>query len=178
MVHIVYSHPLTKSLSKVRIEGWIFENAINSHRVLNLISKDITNAGIIERKANSWEIDQDFSEIQLQKGYALIYKNKIFVELDELKNWNISTYLPENEIKDYTDYFGSIYHTNSLKESYKFIDQMPVLIPWDDYQDNFNLFVPINNNEIETRFITPFLYYKKLEKKDLETLVSIFNKKS
>lgn len=118
----------------------------------NLNSKTI-DAGIIGRKAKKSEITEKIKGKRLHKvGYTLIGPRKQMIPESNLKNLQISTCLGK-EIKE------SFPELNLDFVDCDYKNGRPWLISWDDFSDELELLIPVNENGEKIKiFRTAHLY--------------------
>ncbi len=146
--------------------------------VLYLLYNGNIDAALIGRVAHNREIDEKTKFYRLRNGNTLIYRQKAGIGFDQLKDVEVYTYLPEEEIKDIKDAFKNVIHFQTLDECLKDGLATPVLINWEDYRDEFELLIPMDMRGKVSYFRAPVLYYKNdelLNKEMLEKMKKILN---
>jgi hypothetical protein len=135
-------------------EGIVLQKFPSSFDVLANLKNDKIDYGLIGRRAYSFEIDEDIKETPLQEfGFTLVSNEKGFIDYRDLKNLEIHTYLSEDIVKEFFD-FQNITYQNKLSANL----ETPRLISWEDWNDSFELFIPIENGKKVEKFRTPMLY--------------------
>lgn len=131
----------------------------SSNEVLSNLKSNSIDYGVIGRRAYSFEIDDEILEIPLEEyGFTLISPKKNFIEYSQLKDLEIHTYLNKEGVENFLgSEYNVIFHEN-IEDALK---KDVVLIHWDDFEDNFELFIPMQANEKVAKFRTPILYTKK-----------------
>ncbi|NCF75400.1 MAG: hypothetical protein GWO87_02865 [Xanthomonadaceae bacterium] len=126
--------------------------------VLYNLSAGNFDIGLIGRKAEKAGFI-DYEKRLKDVGYTLIYREKSTIDYRQLGAITVHTYLPENIVKNNFPEFRNIIYHQSLEKSLK--EGKINLISWDDWDDRFNLLIPIDEfgNKIE-KFRTPILYSK------------------
>ena len=59
---------------------------------------------------------------------------------------------------------------DSLEECLKYKLEVPVIIDWKDYRDEFELLIPLTSQGKAPQFRAPVLYYKDVENKILDKI--------
>ena len=140
-------------------------------QALSMLKYNEVDSVLIGRCAKQREISNDTKELRLKDGYTLVFKDKEMIYEDELKTLSVLTYLDENKLYEFKDSFKEIKYLSSLKECLKFQLDIPILIDWKDFREDFQLLIPINNNGKVMKFRAPVLYYKEMN----EELIKIKN---
>jgi hypothetical protein len=131
----------------------------SSNEVLSNLKFNNIDYGVIGRRAYSFEIDDKILEIPLEEyGFTLISPVKVFIEYSKLKDLEIHTYLKKESVEDF---LGSEYNIIFHQNIEKALEKEIVLIHWEDFQDNFELFIPIETNQKVEKFRTPILYTRE-----------------
>lgn len=128
---------------------------------------------LIGRYAKGREIDSQTKRDILQSGYTLVYQSKTGIGEDELKNLVVNTYLPETEIQDFAALIGEIRHFDSLEACLADKLTTPILINWEDYRDEFELLIPMNNYGKIPLFRAPVLYTKGVNAEIIEKIAQL-----
>ncbi len=136
--------------------------------VLYNLSTGILDIGIIGRKAERIEFT-GYEKRLKNVGYTLIYIQKAAIDYRQLGEITIHTYLAKDIVENNFSELKRIVYHNSLEES---LNSGEInLIDWNDWQDDFNLLIPVDEfgNKIE-KFRTPILYSKSevIEKMSLD----------
>ena len=127
--------------------------------VLSNLNSGKIDYAVIGRRAYSFEIQNHIIEKPLEKyGWTLVGKEKGVLLEDELKNFEIHTYLEKEDVLNFSSLdLNFILHDN-IDTAFNSGDIS--LISWEDFQDEFQLIVIYEKNsdtKIET-FRTPMLY--------------------
>ena len=126
--------------------------------VLYNLSAGMLDIGIIGRKAKQVEFT-GYEKRLKNTGYTLIYIQKAMIDYGQLEEIVVHTYLAKDIVKNNFPELKRVVYHNSLEES---LNSGEVnLIDWSDWQNNFNLLIPVDEfgNKIE-KFRTPILYSK------------------
>lgn len=145
-------------------------NLGSAAQVLSFLNINEIDVGVIGRKAKK----QEFKgyEKRIRKGFTLITNMKNIIGKEELKNIEVHTALSKKIIEEkYPDLKNVFYH-DSLQDALK--DGEVQLISWDDWNDNFELLIPVDEfNNKDTRFRVPHFYSK--DKSLIEEIVPSSN---
>lgn len=138
--------------------------------VMELLRRVEIDSGLIGRTARNEERTEKIKELRLKNGITLIYKMRTGISLEQLKSVEVVTYLPEEKVLNVKDFFGKIIHLSSIEECLKYRLEVPVIIDWKDYRDEFRLLIPVTNNGKVPHFRAPVLYYADIEKEILNKI--------
>ncbi len=132
--------------------------------VLNNLNNNKIDIGLVGRIAKTNELKDNYNEIRLKDGLTLINFNKQFIQYSELKNLKIYTNLDNKTVKEFMGNLENIVFIDNLTISIETNQNYIYLINWKDYDDNYELLIPINEkNEKIKKFRIPVLYsYKNL----------------
>ena len=141
-------------------ENIVLEKLDSSFAVLSELGEGNLDYGLIGRKAYGYELAPGTQEIPLQEpGLTLISQEKGFVDYDELKNLEIHTYLEKEIVEDFFE-FGNITFHDEIEKAIEEGLNSAVLISWQDWDDDFELLIPIDEFKKVEKFRTPILYTK------------------
>jgi lauroyl/myristoyl acyltransferase len=144
--------------------------ASSAAEVLGMLYYGQLDVALIGRSAKKSEISKDTNEYRLMSGVTLIYKMKSGISLDQLANVEVLTYLPDEKITDVKDFFGKVVKLNSLEDCLKYKLEVPVIIDWKDFRDEFELLIPVTNQGKAPQFRAPVLYYKNINSEILDKI--------
>ena len=140
----------------------ILNPSSSAANVLNMLNQGIVNVALIGREAYSCEISSDIEKFRLKNGYTIVYNKKILIPEEKLYEIPIKTYLSEDTVKKVLPNHKNILYFNTFKECHTKHDELPMLINWKDFSDEFKLLIPVNSNGNKTPiFRAPILYYRK-----------------
>lgn len=127
-------------------------------QALNYLNSNKVDIILVGRIAKKEELE-NVHFLKLRSGLTLIGNTKRFVLSSDLDNKIIHTAINDNIVDEYfsnTDNF--VFYENKIQALENGFDDI-VLIDWNDYEDNFELVIPIDNNmnKIE-KFRIPVLY--------------------
>jgi len=135
-------------------------NLQSAARVLAALEKDEIEVGIVGRKAKAREFS-GFKK-QLGLGYTLITSQKRMIDKNQLSEIEIHTHIKKEIIENEFSELEKIIYHETLEEALEKGDVQ--LINWDDWNDNFNLFIPVDEYYNKVRkFRTPFVFSKNKE---------------
>jgi hypothetical protein len=134
--------------------------ASSAAEVLYMLRSGNIDGALIGRVAYDRELDEKTKGYRLKGGNTLIYRQKAGIGFDQLKEVEVYTYLPEEEIKDVENAFKNVIYFQTLDECLKDGLATPVLINWEDYRDEFELLIPMDMRGKVSYFRAPVLYYK------------------
>jgi len=158
---IGYCPTMEKDLKKY-IENKNFEliNLGSARNVLSLLNKDEIDVGVIGRQAKKSEFEGVLKRIGT--GYTLITAIKSMISNEDLENLEIHTNISKEIVKQKYSYLKNIVYHNSLEDA---LSKGKIqLISWDDWNDNFELLIPVDNyNNKNPDFRVPHFYSKKEE---------------
>ena len=127
---------------------------------LENLRKGNFDAVIVGRKAHQNEITSNINGTQLKEGYTLVADSRNIIPESQLSDYIIHTYLDSN-ITDKLLPNLEIFHYENFETAFaEGVSGYPnaMLIDWRDYQDNFQLLIPMRGNSKTPEFRTPFLY--------------------
>ncbi|BBE31467.1 hypothetical protein OSSY52_16080 [Tepiditoga spiralis] len=143
-------------------------------QALSMLKYNEADSVLIGRSAKQRELSEDTKELRLKNGYTLAFKDKEMIYEEELKDLSVLTYLNENDLNDFKDTFKEIKYLSSLKECLKFKLDIPILVDWQDFREDFQLLIPVNDDGKVMKFRAPVLYYKK-RTEDILKIKNMFN---
>jgi len=130
----------------------------SASQVLYLLDNDKVDVGIIGRQAKKTEFEGVLKRIG--SGYTLITAMKSMISNKDLDMLEIHTSISKEIIKQKYPYLKNIIYHNSLKDA---LSKGKIqLISWDDWNDNFELLIPVDDfNNKNPDFRVPHFYSKK-----------------
>ncbi len=132
----------------------------SSSEVLYALLLNQIDYGIIGRKARTFEITNNTKEEVIRSGLTLISKNNNGIDVSEIKDIQIYTYLDENIVEEYiSSYDLNITYFDKEDIEEKYLDSITILIAWDDFKDHYEILTVMNNDFKEKKFRGSFLYY-------------------
>ena len=130
--------------------------------VMNMLLAGAIDAALIGREAYKRELNDNIKKKRLKGGYTLVYKDKIGIPKEKLKEISIKTYLPKNIVSDLLPNIGNITFYTSIEECEKENMDMPMLIDWKDFKDEHEMLIPQEANGMKTPiYRAPVIFYNK-----------------
>ncbi len=131
----------------------------SASEVLSVLNNNQIDMGLIGRKAKEGELSSDVKETILESGYTLVSNNKEFINYSQLSGLEIYTYLPKEKVEILIpENKNTVYYESKQEAINKILEGEVVLILWEDWQDDFELLVVMDNNEKVKDFRGVFLY--------------------
>ncbi len=123
--------------------------------LLSLKSQNIDYA-VIGRRAYSNEINSEILEIPLEEyGWTLVSSKKDFFEYSDIENFEIHTYLNQQEVQNFFTSEPSVVFHEDIDSAF---ENGIALIHWEDFRDDFELVVPMKGENKVEKFRNPMLY--------------------
>ncbi len=177
---ISYCPTMTPYIEKIssEIEGIKLLPASSAAEALYLLQTKYAQGIIIGRVAKKSEIPDEIFAYRLKDGKTLIYRQKVVVNIKNLKHVDVYTYLSRNSLKDVEILFRSVTFFDTLDECLRDDLETPVLVDWQDYRDEFELLIPVNESGKIPYFRAPIFYYYRdtTTKKVLEKMKKAIEK--
>ena len=130
--------------------------------VMNMLLAGAIDAALIGREAYARELNSNIKKKRLKEGYTLVYKDKIGISKEKLKEISIKTYLPKNIASDLLPNMENITFYTSIEECEKENMDMPMLIDWKDFKDQHEMLIPLEANGMKTPiYRAPVIFYNK-----------------
>lgn len=145
------------------VEGIEMVEMGSAAQVLSALRGGSVDGVLIGRYAKHAELDGETKREILKEGYTLVYKVKSGLPEDQLKDITVKSYLDDESLKDFIPLFKEIIRCDSLDECIKDGLDVPVIIDWKDYRDDFEMLIPMNNRGKLPQFRAPVLYYKDID---------------
>jgi len=134
----------------------------SSAEILEALKNDEIDAGLIGRLAKKIEINEEIEEEILREGYTLVSKERSMILFSNLNFFKIHTYLTESVSHTLIPNSEIIYYDTldeAVLEGFK--RNEPVLISWEDFDDKYELFIPLDEFGRKIKnFRIPVLYYR------------------
>ena len=135
-------------------------NLGSARQVLSLLKNDKIDVGAIGRQAKKSEFEGVLKRIGT--GYTLINTTKCMISNDDLETLEIYTDVSKEIIKQKYPYLKNVFYHDDLKDA--LFNGKIRLISWDDWNDNFELLIPVDNfNNKNSDFRVLHFYSKKEE---------------
>ena len=134
---------------------------------------------IIGRYAKAVELPNNAKFVKLMGGKTLVYQQKMGVPVEALKDVDALTYLKPEEIAHISGLFRHVEHLESLDDCLRYGLRIPVIIDWNDYRDEFELLIPVNERgEKVMDFRAPVMYHRGISEEIISRISErIENKK-
>ena len=142
-------------------------------QVLSMLRNDNLDGVLIGRTAYAYEIDSNTNFIRLKDGITLAFKMKYAVSEEQLKQVDVLTYLPPEKVEHVEKFFHQIYYRDTLEQCLEENLEVPVIVDWNDFKDDFELLIPVNNYGKTQEFRAPVIYHKNIEDNVLEKIKSL-----
>jgi len=135
-----------------------FINLGSAGQVLYSLSNNEIDVGMIGRQAKKSEFEGFLKRIGT--GYTLITTTKSMISNNDLEMLEIHTYISKEIIKEKYPYLKNVIFHNFLKDALS--NGKIQLISWDDWNDSFELLIPVDDfNNKNPDFRVPHFYSKK-----------------
>ncbi len=131
----------------------------SSAYVIHALKNGEIDIGLVGRIARESESISDANELRLRDGYTLVSNERSEIEYSQLLSAEIHTYLNPSEVSGFIPEAENIIYHDSIESAFDSAQGNPILISWEDYQDSFELVVPMQENERVDKFRIPTLYY-------------------
>jgi len=156
---IGYCPTMEEYVKKIEnIQDFEIINLGSAGRALFFLSNDEIDIAVIGRKAKKREF-VGYEKVS-GEGYTLITDSKSMVLKDELKNLRIDTAISKEIVeKEFPELENVVYH-KTLQEALN--NGEVQLISWNDWDDEFELLIPVDefNNKVK-KFRVPHFYSKR-----------------
>ncbi|BDU49717.1 hypothetical protein [Haliovirga abyssi] len=130
--------------------------------VLSMLRNGNVDMIIIGRKAYERELTNEIKERRLQEGYTLAYSQKMGISEEKLKEISVKTYVDEKIVKEKFAMLKNVTYYEDKDECINSGVNIPMLVDWQDFKEEFELLIPLNNEGGKTSvFRAPVVYYNK-----------------
>ena len=156
---IGYCPTMEKDLKKyIKNKNFELIDLGSARQVLYSLDNNKIDVGVIGRQAKKSEFNGVLKRIG--SGYTLITAMKSMISNKDLDTLEIHTFVSREKIKQKYPYLKNIIYHNSLKEA--LVKGEIQLISWDDWSDDFELLIPVDDfNNKNPDFRIPHFYSKK-----------------
>ncbi len=134
--------------------------ASSAGEVLYMLKTNRVDSVLIGRSAKKSELDDKVSSFRMLDGVTLVYKVKAGVPVEQLKEIEVLTYLKPEKIARVKNFFKKVTFLDTIDECLNSNLEIPVIIDWHDFRDDFELLIPMNDYGKVPEFRAPVLYYK------------------
>ncbi len=143
-------------------------------QALFLLKSGMLDGVIIGRRAKRQELGDETRFLGIKGGYTLVYRQKTGIPVEALKDIEVLTYIDDEKISHISGFFRAVRQLNSLDECLKYGLEIPVIIDWDDYRDDFELLIPVNERgEKVPEFRAPVLYHNGISQRIVQKIDKI-----
>ena len=132
-------------------------------QVLSLLYNGDLDGVLIGRIASKFETDNETNFIRFKEGITLAFKTKYALPEEQLKQVDVMTYLKPEQVEHLKHFFNQIIYLETLDKCLEHNLEVPVLVDWNDFRDDFQLLIPMNNFGKTQEFRAPVLYYKNID---------------
>jgi hypothetical protein len=140
-------------------------------QAMRMLYNDQVDSVLIGRVATKREMDNRTIETRLADGITLIYRQKSGLPVSALSEIPVATYLTDEQLGELKDAFAQITKYETIEECLQDGLATPVLIDWRDYQDSFELLIPMfDNGAKDPRFRAPVIYHKGFDENLLQQI--------
>lgn len=130
--------------------------------VMNALKSGAIDAALIGREAYERELNGSIKKKRLKSGYTLVYKDKVGIAIEQLKEISIKTYLPKEIVRDILPTLDNVVFYPSFEACEEEKADIPMLIDWKDFHDRHEMFIPKEPNGTKTPvFRAPVIFYKE-----------------
>lgn len=129
----------------------------SASEVLYALKNKGLDKALIGRKAKTNEITENTKEKVLESGYTLVSNKKSFLEYSRLDSIEVYTSLSNDIAKEIIP-DSKINHIQKKNVPNKIKKGKIILIPWEDWEDSFELVVIVKGDEKVKDFRGAFLY--------------------
>ena len=130
----------------------------SASEVLSALKNYQIDKALIGRKAERTEINPNTKETVLKSGYTLVSNKKGFMDYSNLPSIEIYTYLSNEILSGLIPASSKIIYEIENEVIKKISEGKIALIPWEDWNDEYELIVVINGNKKVKDFRGVFLY--------------------
>ncbi len=142
-------------------------------QVLSLLKHGNLDGVLIGRTAENRETDENTACVRLKNGITLAFKMKYGIPEEQLKEIDVITYLKPEQVEHVKHFFKEIHYFNTLDECTNQKLEVPVLVDWNDFRDDFQLLIPMNDFGKTAEFRAPVIYHKNICTEAIETIKNI-----
>jgi len=159
-IRLGYCPTMLEDAKKLAEENdYVLVKFSSASEVLTALNLKEIEKGLIGRKPENYELLYNLDEVVLKSGYTLVSNQKNFIEISELNNLEVHTYLPKEVVEEAIQNIHSIvFHESKEIALSKISEGKIVLVSWDDWQDDFGLTVVMDGNEKVKDFRCSCLY--------------------
>lgn len=157
---------LAKKIGKNH-EDFILEPQQSAAEAIYKLDIGIIDIIIIGRLAKKSEID-NVNEKRMAEGYTLVTKGKKFIDKKDLSNIKVHTSLAENITKELLPNTKVIFHPTKEEALQQGLNDNAVLIDWNNFKEEYDLYVVLDGNIKAKEFRIPVLYSRDYNLNDIK----------
>ncbi|RKX66943.1 hypothetical protein DRP44_03120 [candidate division TA06 bacterium] len=166
-----YAETISKNINEVdMLEGSA------AAAVLAAFRENQVDGVLIGRRAKRYEIDERTKFRKLKSGLTLVYLQKAAIDEAQLSSIPVKTYLKKERLLQVEHLFKSVEYRSSFEACFEDGLEIPAIIDWDDYKDEFELLIPMNRYGKTPIFRAPVLYYKDIGENIVESIGNLLKK--
>ena len=161
--YLIATCPTTyEYLKKINVPEEKIIQTESTAQVLQLLNAGVVQIAFVGRNAYANELEKDVLRTELFNRNTMISKTDVPLSTIQLREVTISTYLSENEIREYEDLKFKFIEKDDLK--YQNQDGL-ILIPWQDFDEHIqqgfkliNIYDGLNKLDV---FRNPQFYFNQ-----------------
>lgn len=143
-----------------KLEKYETINLGSAGAVLMALNDNEIDVGIVGRVAKNGEFDGHSK--RTADGYTLVTTQKQMILNEDLPMLEVHTALPKDLVSSKFPELKNVVFEDKLKQELK--NGEVWLISWDDWNDNYNLLIPVDQNYNKNpKFRVPHIFSKKKE---------------
>ncbi len=144
------------------IDKVTFIKMASAGQVMQRLNMNSIDMALIGREAYKRELAGNIKKLRLKDGYTLVYHQKVGIPREQLNEIPVKTYLSKSIVKRILPVLDNVKFYNSLEECEFEQDDIPMLIDWKDFNDEYELLIPMDANGAKVPvFRAPVLFYNK-----------------
>jgi hypothetical protein len=129
-------------------------------QVMSMLRNGSIDIALIGRDASNRELIPEIAKKRLQGGVTLVYFQKSGIPKEQLLEIPIKTYISKERAEKVLPSLENVKFYSSLTECEQNDVGMPMLIDWEDYKDEYELLIPMENNGAKVpEFRAPVIFY-------------------
>ena len=153
-----------------RVDEVEMMNYSSAGQVLSMLRNSEIDGVLIGRTAASYEIDAKTEFVRLKDGITLAFKMKYGLPEVQLKDIDVLTYLKAEQVDHVKHFFKEIHFRESLDKCLQENLEVPVLVDWNDFRDDFQLLIPMNDFGKTQQFRAPVIYHKNIDEQVIQKI--------
>lgn len=128
--------------------------------VMNMLKSGDIDAALIGREAYERELNSSIKKKRLKSGYTLVYKDKVGIPKEQLKEIAIKTYLPKDIVETILPILDNVIFFPTYEACEEENGDIPMLIDWKDFKDRHEMLIPKEPDGMKTAiFRAPVIFY-------------------